>query len=101
MHSPPRQPPQRCAPAIKFEKKHAFSTFFAPARREPMQKRDLFVFPKGALRRTKPNRARKARGRRKKQGRKLPALCARPAPRAAAKKSTKKGGPARRPALPL
>lgn len=31
-----------------------------------MQKRDLFVFPKGALRRTKPNRARKARGRRKK-----------------------------------
>lgn len=64
-----------------------------------MQKRDLFVFPKGALRRTKPNRARKARGRRKKQGRKLPALCARPAPRAAAKKAQKgRAGPAACPA---
>ena len=56
-----------------------------------MQKSDLFVFPKGALRRTKPNRARKARGRRKKQGRK-PALRARPAPRAAAKKAQKRAG---------
>ena len=64
-----------------------------------MQKRDLFVFPKGALRRTKPNRARKARGRRKKQGRKLPALCARPAPRDAAKKAQKgRAGPAACPA---
>ena len=83
MHSPPRIRPKEYVQTLN------------------LQKSDLFVFPKGALRRTKPNRARKARGRRKKQGRKLPALCARPAPRAAAKKSTKKGGPARRPALPL
>lgn len=101
MHSPPRIRPKEYVQTLNLKKQRIFDIFCAGARvrREPMQKRDLFVFPKGALRRTKPNRARKARGRRKKQGRKLPALCARPAPRAAAKKAQKgRAGPAACPA---
>lgn len=100
MHSPPRLRPKGCAQALNLKKTTHFRHFFAPARREPMQKRDLFVFPKGALRRTKPNRARKARGRRKKT-RAGNRPCVRGPRPGLRRKKRKKGGPARRPALPL
>ena len=98
MHSPPRIRPKEYVQTLNLKKQRIFDIFCAGAARTHAKKRSV-RFPEGrpAPHKAEPG-AQSAGPTQKNKGRK-PALCARPAPRAAAKKAQKgRAGPAACPA---
>ena len=103
MHSLPRLRPKGCAQALNLKKTTHFRHFFAPAHACGANtcKKAICSFSRTApCPRTKPNGASQTRGRRKKT-RAGNRPCVRGPRPGLRRKKHKKGGPARRPALPL